>query len=148
MFYLWAFGSDRSGGRDEIVYEWHSYLKGIRARAGCGLGFCVKKVKWWVEAFTKSFARRRRPRRRRQHLHSYLKNNKYRTMADTGEGAVPKEYPEFPGEKLSKRCVRAPREGPSLLTFFSFFLGCSHKPASRKKEEVGFCAQASVGWKG
>ena len=28
-------------------------------------------------------------------------------MADTGEGAVPKEYPEFPGELLSKRCAHS-----------------------------------------
>lgn len=53
-------------------------------------------------------------------------------MADTGEGAVPKEYPEFPGEKLSKRCDAGRRPSPraffavwekqhSTFFLFSFF---------------------------
>ena len=34
-------------------------------------------------------------------------------MADTGAGAAPKEYPEFPGELLSKRCaIHSPLRPP------------------------------------
>jgi hypothetical protein len=40
-------------------------------------------------------------------------------MADTGEGAVPKEYPEFPGEKLSKRCAPGVRRAPFIFLFTS-----------------------------